>query len=67
MDLVLALMPVKLIRSLDRPLSEKILIGCLMATGLLATGIAGAKMTTFSSLGKGDPMQSNIKPSCGQN
>ncbi|KAF2475932.1 uncharacterized protein BDR25DRAFT_339869 [Lindgomyces ingoldianus] len=63
MDLILALMPIKLVRSLNRPLSEKILIGCLMATGLLATGIAGAKMTTFNSLGQGDPMQATVKPS----
>ncbi|ORX93667.1 hypothetical protein BCR34DRAFT_580370 [Clohesyomyces aquaticus] len=63
MDLALALLPIKLILTLHRPPSEKLLICILMATGLLATGIAGAKMTTFSKLHTGDPMQSSIRPS----
>ncbi|KAF2732679.1 hypothetical protein EJ04DRAFT_496567 [Polyplosphaeria fusca] len=62
-DLTLALMPIKLMRALHRPMSEKFLIGILMATGLLATTMACAKMTTFTSFGKGDPMQDSIMPS----
>jgi hypothetical protein len=63
MDLVLSLMPIHLIRTLNRSTSEKILICTLMALGLLVTAIACAKMTTFTSFGKGDPMQAMIKPS----
>lgn len=63
MDLVLSLMPIKLIRSLHRSTSEKILIGILMALGLLATGVACGKMTTFDDFGKGDPMQATIRAS----
>ncbi|KAF2006698.1 hypothetical protein P154DRAFT_222962 [Amniculicola lignicola CBS 123094] len=63
MDLILALFPTKFIRSLTRSPSEKILISCLMALGLLATIICGLKMTTFGSFGKGDPMQGTIRPS----
>ncbi|KAF2180388.1 hypothetical protein K469DRAFT_741204 [Zopfia rhizophila CBS 207.26] len=64
MDLILALMPIKFIRKLTRPLTEKILIGCLMAMGLLVTGIAGAKMTTFEDVGAyGDLLQGNVKAS----
>ncbi|EAT81286.1 hypothetical protein HBH56_131940 [Parastagonospora nodorum] len=62
-DLALSLMPVRLIRTLNRSTSEKILIFALMALGLLATGIACAKMTTFTTFGKGDPMQGTILPS----
>lgn len=63
MDLILSLMPIKLIRTLNRPRNEKILISFLMALGLLATGVACAKMTTFNSFGSGDPMQATIAPS----
>ena len=63
MDLVLSLMPIRLIRTLNRSTSEKILIGVLMALGLLATAINCAKMTTFNSFGKGDVMQATIVPS----
>jgi hypothetical protein len=62
-DLALSLMPIRLIRTLNRSTSEKILIFTLMALGLLATGIACAKMTTFTTFGKGDPMQGTILPS----
>lgn len=62
-DLALSLMPIRLIRTLNRSTSEKILICTLMALGLLATGIACAKMTTFTTFGKGDPMQATILPS----
>ena len=63
MDLILSLMPIRLIRTLTRSTSEKILIGALMALGLLATVIAGLKMTTFKEFGKGDPMQQTVRPS----
>ncbi|KAF2111947.1 hypothetical protein BDV96DRAFT_498380 [Lophiotrema nucula] len=63
MDLVLAMMPIRLIRMLTRPPAEKVLIGILMATGLLATSMACAKMTTFPNFGKGDPMQATVAPS----
>jgi hypothetical protein len=63
MDLALALMPLRLIRTLTRTTSEKVLIGFLMALGLLATAIMCIKMTTFNDFGKGDPMQATIKPS----
>jgi hypothetical protein len=56
MDLVLALMPIKLVRNLNRPLRERILICCLMALGLCATVIAGVKMTTFNDVGLGDAL-----------
>jgi hypothetical protein len=62
-DLALSLMPIRLIRTLNRSTSEKILICVLMAMGLLATAIACAKMTTFSTFGKGDLMQATIMPS----
>jgi hypothetical protein len=62
MDLTLALMPVRILLQLNRTRTEKILIGCLMATGLLATGIICAKMTTYPRFGKGDPMQESVEP-----
>ncbi|KAK1828917.1 hypothetical protein QBC39DRAFT_264327 [Podospora conica] len=43
-DLILALLPLTFIRSLHRPLHEKVLIGCLMAAGLAATGVAVARL-----------------------
>ncbi|KAL7780332.1 hypothetical protein CFE70_010354 [Pyrenophora teres f. teres 0-1] len=63
MDLMLSLMPIRLIRTLNRSTSEKLLISVLMALGLLATAINCAKMTTFSTFGKGDVMQATILPS----
>jgi hypothetical protein len=63
MDLTLSLMPIRLIRTLNRSQSEKMLIGVLMALGLLATAINCAKMTTFTSFGQGDVMQATIVPS----
>lgn len=60
MDLCLALMPIILIRTLSRPLREKILIGCLMATGLLATAFACYKTTTFHTKGEGDELISSV-------
>ncbi len=63
MDLALSLMPIRLIRTLNRGTTEKVLICVLMSLGLLATAVACAKMTTFNDFGKGDPMQATIKPS----
>lgn len=63
MDLTLALMPIRLIRNLTRPLTEIILIGVLMATGLLATGVLCAKLSTYRTFGQGDPMQATVGPS----
>lgn len=63
MDLTLSLMPIRLIRTLNRPTHEKILICVLMSLGLVATAVACAKMTTFRAFGKGDVMQDTIMPS----
>lgn len=63
MDLILSLMPIRLIRTLHRSTSEKLLIGVLMALGLVATAVASIKMTTFNDFGKGDPMQATVRPS----
>ncbi|KAH9880670.1 hypothetical protein IAQ61_000964 [Plenodomus lingam] len=62
-DVVLSLMPIRLIRTLHRSTAEKILIGVLMALGLSATAIACAKVSTFTDFGKGDIMQGTIVPS----
>jgi hypothetical protein len=63
MDLLLTLMPIKLLRSLNRPTSEKILVGVLMSLGLLATAFTVAKIPNRAQLSKGDPLQSTILPS----
>ncbi|KAE8445090.1 hypothetical protein EG329_013805 [Mollisiaceae sp. DMI_Dod_QoI] len=63
MDLTLALMPIKLVRTLHRPFREKVLIACLMATGLLATIISCIKMTTFNNVYLGDPLQATVTSS----
>ncbi|KAI8933567.1 hypothetical protein NX059_009300 [Plenodomus lindquistii] len=63
MDIFLSLAPIRLIRTLNRSTSEKILIGVLMALGLSATAIACAKLTTFAHLGEGDIMQGTVVPS----
>jgi len=60
MDLCLALMPTILIKTLHRPPREKILIACLMATGLLATAFACYKTTTFHTHGVGDPLRTSL-------
>jgi len=62
MDLTLALMPFRFVLQLNRTRTEKILIGFLMATGLLATGVLCAKMTTYPKFGKGDPMSESVLP-----
>ncbi|PGH04881.1 hypothetical protein AJ79_06966 [Helicocarpus griseus UAMH5409] len=63
MDLVFALMPIKLVWQLQRSIREKILISCLMAMGLLATASVCVKMTTFTKVGQGDPLSSTVYPS----
>ena len=59
MDFLLAIIPTQVIRTLTRPMWEKLLISCLMAMGLLATGIAIYTMTIgFAS--SGDPLRAEI-------
>lgn len=40
----MSLLPITFIHSLTRPVHEKVLIGCLMAAGLAATGVAIARL-----------------------
>lgn len=47
LDFMLAIMPIRLVRTLSRPPREKLLICCLMATGLIATAIGCVKLSTF--------------------
>jgi hypothetical protein len=54
------MMPVQIIRALNRPLQEKILISSLMATGLLATGVAAYKMTLSVTVFQGDLLQTTV-------
>lgn len=63
MDFTLATMPLKLIRTLNRPLREKILISGLMAMGLIATIIAGIKTKTFKNVYLGDPLSATVDSS----
>ncbi|OCL07657.1 hypothetical protein AOQ84DRAFT_408518 [Glonium stellatum] len=63
MDTVLALMPIKLIRILNRPFREKILICCLMAMGLCAASIAAYKMTISKEAFAGDLISTSVKVS----
>jgi hypothetical protein len=60
MDLTLALMPIRFIRTLHRSRTEKFLIGILMGMGLFATAVLCAKLTTLKTIGKGDPMKASI-------
>jgi hypothetical protein len=54
-------MPVQLIRPLPRPLRERVLICCLMAMGLLATGIAAYKIPLSRQVNNGDPLSATVK------
>jgi hypothetical protein len=47
-DFTLALMPIQLIRTLNRPLREKFLVCLLMATGLLTMSMACIKFSTIN-------------------
>ncbi|EPE32010.1 hypothetical protein GLAREA_12092 [Glarea lozoyensis ATCC 20868] len=60
MDLLMALSPITLIKTLNRPLREKVLVAGLMALGLLTTAAAGAKMSTFPGIYKGDVLQGQM-------
>jgi hypothetical protein len=61
MDFALAMMPIQLLRHIHRPLREKILIGVLMALGLLATGIAGYKMPLSKKVYLGDTLSTTVE------
>ena len=65
-DLMLATMPIKLIRTLSRPLRERVLISLLMTTGLLATAIACVKLDAYHrsvhTWNVPDQLVDNIKP-----
>lgn len=61
LDFTLALMPIRLIWTLHRTLREKILICCLMAMGLVATGIAAYKMTLSTKFQKGDLLSATVQ------
>lgn len=53
-DFTISILPITFIRTLRRPFYEKFLIGCLMAAGLGATGIAVARLFLIMGyLGKG--------------
>jgi hypothetical protein len=58
---ILATMPVQLIRILQRPLHVKVLISCLVAVGLLATGIAVYKIPLLQEVHNGDPLSITVK------
>lgn len=60
MDLAFALMPIKLVWRLRRPVREKILIGCLMGTGLIATGAAAARVITFDTFDTQDVLADGV-------
>ena len=60
-DFALATMPIQLLRNVRRPLREKILVGVLMALGLLATGIAAYKMTLSTKVYKGDTLSTTVE------
>ncbi|KAK4244592.1 hypothetical protein C7999DRAFT_17163 [Corynascus novoguineensis] len=56
-DLILSLLPITFIRTLSRPLHERILICCLMAAGMAATGVAVARLLLIMGyLGGGGPV-----------
>ncbi|AEO58230.1 hypothetical protein MYCTH_93589 [Thermothelomyces thermophilus ATCC 42464] len=56
-DLIPSLLPITFIRTLSRPLHEKMLIGCLMAARTAATGVAVARLLlVVGYLGPGGPV-----------
>jgi hypothetical protein len=61
MDFFLATMPIKLIWTLNRSFREKVLIACLMAMGLLATGTAAYKMYISKHFFQGDFLQTSVR------
>jgi len=52
-DLVLSLLPLTFIHGLHRPVHEKVLIGCLMSAGLVATAVAITRLLLIVGLGPG--------------
>ncbi|KAL2075046.1 hypothetical protein VTL71DRAFT_8826 [Oculimacula yallundae] len=60
MDVTLATMPLNLIRLLNRPVAEKLLIACLMAMGLVATGLVAANTVILKNMYQGDPLSSTV-------
>ena len=61
-DFILSLLPVIFIRTLRRPLYEKVLIACLMGAGMAATGIAIARLFLIMGfLGKGPTATINVE------
>ncbi|KAF4627704.1 hypothetical protein G7Y89_g10453 [Cudoniella acicularis] len=61
MDFMLATMPIKLIWTLNRSVREKVLIACLMAMGLAATGIAIYKTYISQHYFVGDFLQTSVR------
>ncbi|RDL40224.1 uncharacterized protein BP5553_00203 [Venustampulla echinocandica] len=61
MDLTFAIMPIKLIWTLNRPFRERLLIGVLMAMGILTTAIRCARMTTYKSMHTGDILTNSVR------
>lgn len=59
-DVILALLPIHLIRTLHRSVRERILICCLMATGLLAAAIAAYRMGISDETFAGDLVSSTV-------
>ncbi|KAK4232957.1 hypothetical protein C8A03DRAFT_19869, partial [Achaetomium macrosporum] len=61
-DLILSLLPVTFIHTLHRSRLEKVLIGCLMAAGMAATGIAVTRLFLIMGyLGKGGTAMMNVQ------
>ncbi|KAF2014200.1 hypothetical protein BU24DRAFT_423226 [Aaosphaeria arxii CBS 175.79] len=59
-DVILALLPIHLIRTLHRSIREKILICCLMAMGLVAAAIAAYRMGISDKTFAGDLLSSTV-------
>lgn len=62
-DFILALMPIQLIRTLNRSTREKILISCLMALGLMAAAIAAYRTSISNKTFAGDLLSTTVKMS----
>ncbi|KAL1604812.1 hypothetical protein SLS60_004352 [Paraconiothyrium brasiliense] len=59
-DVILALLPIHLIRTLHRSPREKFLICCLMAMGLVAAAIAAYRMGISDATFAGDLLSSTV-------
>ncbi|KAH7081358.1 hypothetical protein BKA63DRAFT_206862 [Paraphoma chrysanthemicola] len=62
-DVVLALMPIQLIRTLHRTIREKVLICCLMAMGLVAAAVAAYRIGISDKTFAGDLLSSTVSMS----